>query len=204
MRAILIEARENKGLSRVALSRLLGTYDNFVWKYEHGERSIKDAEFVRIARVLGIDPANAVREIESVSYDPSQNALARSRYTASTPLAQKLGIRPKMRLFAIAAPAHYSRLLEPLPEGAKLVARITKSTQLIHVFVTQRRPLEAILSRSRANYGTTPRSSKEYTNVTADVVLDAALPLGLIEVDLCTVDSTWSGLKLVSEKKRRG
>lgn len=211
MRAILIEARENKGLSRVALSRALGMYKNFVWKYEHGERSIKDAEFVRIARELGIDPAGAVREVVATSYDSNQNEPVRSQYAAGTPLAQKLGIRPNMRLFAIGAPAHYLRLLEPLPEGVKLVARLTRSTHLIHVFVTQRRKLEAILKSlsgklrdDAAVWVSWPkRSSKEYTNVTADVVLDAAVALGLVEVDMCAVDATWSGLKLMSEKKRR-
>lgn len=144
MRAILIEARERKGLPQVALSRLLGMYANFVWKYEHRERAIKTTEFVRIARLLDIDPAIAVRDLGAASYDPRQSEPVRTAY-AGTPLAQKLGIRPNMRVFAIGAPAHYSQLLEPLPEGARIVARLTKSTQLIHVFVTQRRKLDTVL-----------------------------------------------------------
>lgn len=60
MRAILIEGRKETGLGQVELSRMLGMYKNFVWKYEHRERTIKAREFVRIARVLGIDPSIAV------------------------------------------------------------------------------------------------------------------------------------------------
>ena len=210
MRAILTEGREKKGLKKVQLSRLLGKYDTFVCKYEKGERAIKGTEFIRIARVLDIDVSSAVRDIDPTSYDPKQSEPARTGY-ASTPLAQKLGIRPHMRLFAIAAPAYYVRLLDPLPEGAQLVTRLTKSTQLIHLFVTRRRQLDATLKKlarqlreDAAIWVSWPkRSSKEYTDVTADVVLDAALPLGLAEVDMCAVDSTWSGLKLVPEGKLR-
>ncbi len=207
MRAILIEGRKKKGWSKVGLSRRLGKYDNFVWKYENGERAIKWAEFVRIARLLDIDPALAVQEI--ASYDPTHSGPASTERVLGTRLADKLGIHPNMRLFAIDAPSHYARLLEPLPEGARLVARLTQSTQLIHVFVTRRRRLNAIvkslsgkLREDAALWISWPkRSSKEYTDVTAEVVLDAVQPLGLAEIDMCAVDSTWSGLKFVSEKK---
>jgi hypothetical protein len=127
-------------------------------------------------------------------------------------LAQKLGILPNMRLFAMHAPGHYRELLEPLPEGAKLVARLTQSTQLIHVFVTRRRQLDALLKKLAGKLrddgglwlSWPKRSSKEYTDVTADVILDSALPLGFIEVDMCMVDGTWSAMKLVLGKKGPG
>ncbi|WP_116812834.1 helix-turn-helix domain-containing protein [Steroidobacter cummioxidans] len=207
MRAILIEAREKMGLAQVELSRMLGMYDNFVWKYENGERAIKGPELVRIARVLNIDLAVAVREI-SGSYHPEQNEPARSR-PAGTPLAQKLGILPNMRLFTINAPGHYQELLESVPKGARLVARLTKSTRFIHIFVTRRRQLDTLLKKHAGKLrddaciwiSWPKRSSQEYTDVTADVILDAALPLGLIEVDMCMVDGTWSAMKLVPGKK---
>lgn len=210
MRAILIEAREKMGLAQVELSRMLGMYDNFVWKYENGERAIKGPELVRIARVLNIDLAVAVREMGG-SYDPEQNEPARSR-PAGTPLTQKLGILPHTRLFSINAPGNYQELLKPLPEGARLVARLTRSTRFIHVFVTRRRQLDAILNKVFGRLrddaclwiSWPKRSSQEYTDVTADVILDAALPLGFIEVDMCMVDGTWSAMKLVLGKKTPG
>jgi len=36
-----------------------------------------------------------------------------------------------------------------------------------------------------------------------DTVREVALPLGLVDVKVCAVDSTWSGLKLVWRKELR-
>ena len=48
------------------------------------------------------------------------------------------------------------------------------------------------------------RASKVPTDVTEDVVRDVALPLGLVDVKVAAVDATWSGLKLVWRRERRG
>jgi hypothetical protein len=39
--------------------------------------------------------------------------------------------------------------------------------------------------------------------VTEDVVRALALPLGFVDVKVCAVDETWSGLKLVVRKELR-
>ena len=36
-----------------------------------------------------------------------------------------------------------------------------------------------------------------------DVIRDVALPMGLVDVKVCAVDSIWSGLKLVIRKENR-
>ncbi len=41
------------------------------------------------------------------------------------------------------------------------------------------------------------------SEVTEDTVREVALPLGLVDVKVCAVDDTWSGLKLVVRKDRR-
>jgi hypothetical protein len=41
------------------------------------------------------------------------------------------------------------------------------------------------------------------TDITEDVIREVALPLGLVDVKVCAVDATWSGLKLVIRKERR-
>jgi hypothetical protein len=38
------------------------------------------------------------------------------------------------------------------------------------------------------------------TDITEDVIRDVALPLGLVDVKVCAVDETWSGLKLTRRK----
>ena len=42
------------------------------------------------------------------------------------------------------------------------------------------------------------------TDLTEDGVRDHALPLGWVDVKVCAVDATWSGLKLVRRLNGRG
>lgn len=46
-------------------------------------------------------------------------------------------------------------------------------------------------------------ASKVPTDVTEDVIRAIALPLGFVDVKVCAVDDTWSGLKLVIRKELR-
>ena len=41
------------------------------------------------------------------------------------------------------------------------------------------------------------------TDVTEDTIRELALPLGFVDVKVCAVDDTWSGLKLVVRKELR-
>jgi hypothetical protein len=47
------------------------------------------------------------------------------------------------------------------------------------------------------------RTSKVPTDITEDVIRALALPLGLVDVKVCAVDGTRSGLKLVIRKELR-
>ena len=41
------------------------------------------------------------------------------------------------------------------------------------------------------------------TDITEDVIRKVALPMGYVDVKVCAVDETWSGLKLVIRKALR-
>jgi hypothetical protein len=47
------------------------------------------------------------------------------------------------------------------------------------------------------------RASGIDTDMTEDVVREVALPTGLVDVKVCAIDATWSGLKLVIRKELR-
>ena len=47
------------------------------------------------------------------------------------------------------------------------------------------------------------KSSGVKTDLTEDVIREIALPLGLVDVKVCAIDDTWSGLKLVIRVKNR-
>lgn len=50
----LVAARKERGLSQEALAKLLGRHQQFVSRYETGERRLDVVEFVDIARRLGV------------------------------------------------------------------------------------------------------------------------------------------------------
>jgi hypothetical protein len=130
---------------------------------------------------------------------------------SGTPLAQKLGIRAGARLFLEAAPRNYPQLVAPLPPGVQTVRRLDARTDIAHLFATARGTLGKSLQQARramradaAIWVSWPkRASQVATDITADVVRELALPLGLVDIKVCAVDETWSGLKLVLRKSER-
>jgi hypothetical protein len=130
---------------------------------------------------------------------------------SGTPLAKKLGIRAGTRLFLHAAPSNYAQLLAPLPPGVRSVRRIDATTDVVHLFATARAALAARLRSARralrddaAIWVSWPKkASQVVTDLSEDVVRELAFPLGLVDIKVCAVDETWSGLKLVVRKSER-
>ena len=130
---------------------------------------------------------------------------------SGTPLAKKLGIRADARLFVRAAPDNYRELLAPLPEGVHSVRRIDARTDLIHLFATRAAALARALTAARRAMrmdaviwvSWPKRLSGVDTDISENEVRALALPLGLVDVKVCAVDDTWSGLKLVLRKSER-
>lgn len=131
---------------------------------------------------------------------------------SGTPLTKKLGIGDSTKVSLIDAPPDYASLLGRLPEGAKLGVVLSRETDLVHLFVTERAKLAdhlAALRRKVREDATVwvswpKKAAKVATNVTEDVVRELALPLGFVDVKVCAVSEVWSGLKLVVRKELRG
>jgi len=47
------------------------------------------------------------------------------------------------------------------------------------------------------------KSARVPTDVTEDAIRESALPLGFVDVKVCAVDETWSGLKLMIRREQR-
>ena len=130
---------------------------------------------------------------------------------SATPLAKKLGIKDGSKLFLSNAPKNYFQLLSPMPPGVKVLPGITPDTDIVHLFVTQKTRLQGQLTAARkkiksdaALWVSWPKkASKEATDITEDTIRELALPLGLVDIKVCAVDETWSGLKLVIRKEHR-
>lgn len=130
---------------------------------------------------------------------------------SGTPLAKKLGIGAGCRLYLRGAPDNYFALLAPVPANLRRLRRVGADTDVIHLFATRRaqleRALRAGLDAMRADatiwVSWPKKSSAMASELTEDTVRGLALPLGLVDVKVCAVDDTWSGLKLVVRKTER-
>ena len=127
------------------------------------------------------------------------------------PLVQKLGIKPGFCIFAAGLPFAYRDLVGELPAQVTIVTRLTGSVDMIHLFATQAAALgdklrisrDAIKPDGMVWVSWPKKSSGVPTDLTDRVVRETALPLGLVDIKVCAVDATWSGLKFVIPKAQR-
>jgi hypothetical protein len=130
---------------------------------------------------------------------------------SGTPLAQKLGIKPEQTVVVIDEPTNYRNLLGQAADRVTFSRRVGNGAPFVHFFATRRAELEKRLKQLRiqiSDSGTVwvswpKKSSGVPTDVTEDVIRDVALPLGFVDVKVCAVDETWSGLKLMIRRKQR-
>ena len=128
-----------------------------------------------------------------------------------TPLPQKLGIKPGLMVVTINAPANYRRLLGQLPDHVNFSNRVTANSMFVHLFTSKRNELQrrlSILRNKLSDNGAVwvswpKKSSGISTDVTEDVIREIALPLGFVDIKVCAVDETWSGLKLMIRRENR-
>jgi hypothetical protein len=130
---------------------------------------------------------------------------------SGTPLAQKLGMKPGSTVVLINEPANYRKLLGKFANGVEFTSRVLTNSNFIHLFTRHRSELEKQLPRLRtkiADPGTlwvswAKKSSGVATDITEDVIREVALPLGFVDIKVCAVDETWSGLKLMIRRQNR-
>ena len=130
---------------------------------------------------------------------------------SGTPLPKKLGYKQGMRVSVVRPPPDYWDLVAPLPDGVEIVSGAAKGLDLVHVFAVRRGDLARSIRSARRRIkpdgmiwvSWPKRSSGVRTDVTEDVVREVAFPEQLVDVKVCAVDETWSGLKLVVRKEYR-
>ena len=130
---------------------------------------------------------------------------------SGTPLAQKLGIKPGSDVALINAPANDRKLLGPAAKAVSFSDSTKTGAGFVHLFVTKRAELERTLRPLREKVAdmvmlwvSWPKKSAGVpTDVTENVIRAIALPLGFVDVKVCAVDETWSGLKLMIRRENR-
>jgi hypothetical protein len=127
------------------------------------------------------------------------------------PIVQKLGIKPGFRIFADGVSAAYSDIVGRLPAGVTMATSAKPPLDMVHVFATEAAGLaeklrfyrSAIAPRGMIWVSWPKKSARLATDLTDVAVRDLALPLGLVDVKVCAIDATWSGLKFVIPRQQR-
>jgi hypothetical protein len=130
---------------------------------------------------------------------------------SGTALVQKLGFKEGMKAAILGAPDGFDDTLGPLPYGVTVARRLGGSKDMVILFATERAVLTRRLAALRAAIAPDgmvwvawpKKAAKMDTNITEDVVREVVLPTGLVDVKVCAIDETWSGLKIVIRKELR-
>ncbi|MEO8330330.1 MAG: DUF3052 family protein, partial [Candidatus Nanopelagicales bacterium] len=124
----------------------------------------------------------------------------------------KLGVKPGYVVRVLSCPKDVDvvRLLQPLAAGASIVHRRTKKNpEIVVCFAESARELQVSLpkaieaiARDGAVWVFWPKKSSlrfksGSRDITEDTIRVCAIELGVVDVKVCAVDETWSGLKLV-------
>ncbi|ABF39218.1 conserved hypothetical protein [Candidatus Koribacter versatilis Ellin345] len=130
---------------------------------------------------------------------------------SGTPLVQKLGIKPGHRIATVSEPPSFDKALGALPEGAAFVGSTAKNVDVVVAFETDakqfQKHLPGLASRIKQDgmiwIAWPKKASGVQTDLTEDPIRNFALKLGLVDIKVCAIDETWSGLKLVIRKENR-
>ena len=130
---------------------------------------------------------------------------------SGTPLVKKLGIKQGARVTLVNAPDDFLATLGKLPDDVKFLKSTSKGVDFILCFVLSERILvrdfaklaQRLDSNGMIWIAWPKKSSGVTTDLTFDHVQRIGLDAGLVDVKICAVDDTWSGLKFVYRLKDR-
>jgi hypothetical protein len=128
---------------------------------------------------------------------------------SGTPLHRKLGVKPGSRVlvldapdgFDLGVPADFDVEVATIPEEAEPPVRF----EVLLLFCPDAARMATVLPHAMARTATggrcwvawPKRASKVPTDLTEDVIRDAALAVGWVDVKVAAVDRIWSGLCLM-------
>ena len=131
--------------------------------------------------------------------------------TTGRPLIKKLGLKPDQKAFFLDTPPHYFDLLGSLPEGLIIEDALVPSLDFIHFFAKEQAwllesfpALKYHLDKKGMIWISWPKgASKVPTDLSSNIVREIGLSNGLVDVKVCSVDTTWSALKFMYRKEDR-
>ena len=129
--------------------------------------------------------------------------------SSGTPLAKKLSLKDQMRVWREDVPESVADEIAAEGLALDLLASPEAPIDAAHIFVTERAKLEQDLHRLMPLLGQSgfiwiswpKKAARVPTDITEDIIREVCLPMGLVDVKVCAIDATWSGLKLMKRKE---
>ena len=130
---------------------------------------------------------------------------------SQTPLAKKLSLKGGQRVFWRGMTASVEAEIASAGLSLIRLAKPDPPIDAAHVFVTRRADLAAVIAELRPCLAPAgflwvswpKKASGVAADITEDEVRRLALPTGLVDIKVCAIDETWSGLKLVIRRELR-
>jgi hypothetical protein len=129
---------------------------------------------------------------------------------SGTPLARKLSLKDGQRVWWDGVPERVRAEIEAEGLVLDLLPAPEAPIDVAHIFVADRAAMEAKLAALRPLLASggfiwvswPKKASRVATDITEDRIRDSILPAtDLVDVKVCAVDSTWSGLKLMVRRR---
>jgi hypothetical protein len=97
------------------------------------------------------------------------------------------------------------------PRGLKVENVSRRGLDFVHIFIRVRKELPGLLEAMRTRISPSgmiwvswpKKASRVSSDLSEDLIRDAALSAGLVDVKVCAVDEVWSGLKLMIPRADR-
>jgi hypothetical protein len=129
---------------------------------------------------------------------------------SGTPLPRKLGLKPGMRVLAMNPPAHFHALLSDAPADLAWLAGVAPFDCAV-AFAKSAKELRAIFAKLEPKLAQDgmiwiawpKKAAAMKTDLDENLVRDIGLEAGLVDIKVCAIDSTWSGLKFVRRVRDR-
>ena len=143
--------------------------------------------------------------------ESSQTLVTNMAGYSGTPLAKKLGIKEGSRIALVNASKDFQSALGELPDNVQFIKRPAKLLDIILLFVLTERALvrdfaklaATLVSNGMIWIAWPKKSSGVTTDLSEQRVQRIGLDAGLVDVKICAIDETWSGLKFVYRLKDR-
>jgi CheY-like chemotaxis protein len=161
---------------------------------------LPDATFTTWPRLKTALPKAIARPVRSPVVPPS------SIYTGK-PVAEKLGIKPRMRVCLIGAPKGFATSVPRGDLRPQFTAKPSAECEIFIAFVRSRREffvqLEALaahVTRQTLWIAWPKKASGVKTDLDGNVVRETGLASGWVDFKICAIDDTWSGLAFKRRK----